>query len=180
MDLYQAIRLRAMRSVMRPDREFLIRKVLRWYSKTFFTPIAEVEEIPLEDVFQAYYEEMYEDMSEEDLEAERQELLITPEQRYDQIILEEANDAEMFEMGRMIAAEEAAKAKSTAKAKIVNQIVNLQHQQPGPIAPVEMSETDLPTAPRELPPGITMTFVDEDEFEAALDGFGAMSQPKKP
>lgn len=180
MDLHTAIRLRALRAVLRPDDAYHLRVVMRWYSKTFFTPLREVEELPLEEIWQAYYEEQYANMSDVELDHVKAELLTTDEQRYEQIVAEEAEEAEMFEMRRILEAEERAKAVAAQKEQQKNEIANVA-QKPGPILPVKLPETDLPSAlPNKLPPAITMTFVDEADFERELDGFGTMSQPEKP
>jgi hypothetical protein len=181
MDLIQAIRLRALRAVVQPDREYFLRRVMRWYSKTFFTPLAQVEDIPLEDLLQTFYEEEYGAMDPESLDAIKEELLRTDEERYQQILDEEADEAEMFEMGKMIAADEARKRLEAKKAK-AESISDLKQQKPGLITAKEMPEMDLPVAKvrsDKAPEGISMSFVDEADFEAELEGFGRMAQPKK-
>jgi hypothetical protein len=176
MDLYQALRLQALRAVMCPDKEYFIRRTLRWYSKTFHTPLHEVEDIPLEVVLQAFYEEHFEAMSQEDREAERQDLLVTKEQRYKQILAEEAEEAELFEIGKILAAEEEKKRKE-ASTKKTEQIAEIQHKT-GPILPMPMPETDLPSGiPTVLPEGISMSFADDADFDIDSDGLGA--EPKK-
>ena len=40
-----------------PSAEFSFRKLFRWYSKTFATPLHMVEKLPLYDILQAYYED---------------------------------------------------------------------------------------------------------------------------
>jgi hypothetical protein len=179
MDVYQAIRIRALRSVLSPDSSYLIRKIIRWYSKTFHMPLAQVEDIPIEDLLQAYWEERYEGMSEDQLAAEREELLTSPEARYERILAEEAEEAEMFEMGKIVAAEEAAKKRAQVSKPSDQPLTPLQHQTPQPIR--ELPEADLPVTklPKEMPPGITMTFVDDATFEAELEGYGTMAQPER-
>jgi hypothetical protein len=178
MDQYRAIRLRALGAVVKPNKDYIIRKVLRWYSKTFFTPLAQVEDLPLEDVFQAFYEEKYAEMSEEEVEAERQELLTSDQDRYEQILAEEAEEAEMFETGKLMAAQMRAKKALVATPQKGN-IADIRHQVPGPIRSMEAPESELPSVPRELPPGISMTFVSESDFEQELETLGAMSQPER-
>lgn len=179
MDLFTAIRLRALKAVVQPDQEYFYRRIMRWYSKTFFTPLAQVEDLPVEDVLQAYYEEEFANMSPEDLEKTRDEMLVTPEQHYESILAEEADEAEMFETSRILQAEEQRKKLEARKLKD-QKIADVQHRQAGPIKPVELPETELPTAQPMKPPGnISMTFMDEADFERELEGFGNMTQPKK-
>lgn len=179
MDTNTAIRLRALRAVMSPDRDYLIRTILRWYSKTFFTPLREVEDLPLEDVLRAYYEEQYAAMSDDERDRVRIDLLTTDEQRYTQIVAEEAEEADMFEVRRVLEAEERAKARAAEEKSRKDRIADVKHQANEQIMPIKARESDLPSLPKTLPPAITMTFVDEAEFEKELDGFGAMVQPEK-
>lgn len=179
MDLYTAIRIRAFRSVQVADKEYLIRSMLRWFSKTFFTPFETVEAMPLEDVMQAFYEEKYASMSEDDLEAEREELLVTDEQKLKRIMDEEASDAEMFEMARAIAEDEAKKkaGKKTADATKGQEMISpLRHPVPGLLKQVrEAPQANLPDASTKMPPGISMTFMEEDELQAEIARFEAMA-----
>jgi hypothetical protein len=186
VDIYTAIRIRAFRAVQAPDKDYLIRKVLRWFSKTFHTPIERVEELPLDDVMQAYYEDKYENMSPDELDAERQELITTDEQRYERILAEEANDAEMFEMARMIAAEEAAKKTSKVtdtKPDAKGVITPVRHPVPGLLKQVrKAAEAELPDGPppETLPSGIKMSFIEDSDLEAEIAKFEAMADGKKP
>lgn len=64
MDSTDALQVVSLLAVIRQDSDYLLRKIYRWYSKTFFTPLHEVEDLPLEDVLTAYFEEAYEMMPE--------------------------------------------------------------------------------------------------------------------
>jgi hypothetical protein len=61
--------------------EFLYRSKMREYSKTFSTPLHVVEDLPIEDVLLACWEDEYESMSLEDLEEIRDEAIKTQAQR---------------------------------------------------------------------------------------------------
>ncbi len=63
--------------VTAPDAEYEYRRVVRWYAKTFHTPIAQVREIPFEELLQDYYESVYEDMEDAEPDA-HDELERTP------------------------------------------------------------------------------------------------------
>ena len=72
----------AMRNVEREGVDFFYRRVCRWYSKNFYTPLHEVEDLPWKQILIAYFEEkfyeMYNSSSEEVLqEYERQRDLLT-------------------------------------------------------------------------------------------------------
>lgn len=173
MDNFTAIRISAFRAVTAPDQAYLIRKILRWYSKTFHTPLTAVEELPLEDVVRTYHEELFEEMSPEDREAERLLLLQTPEERLQKILAEEAEEAEMFQMRQILAQEEAAKKKAPAPVK------------PGEIAPIaprppikamdKEQELPAPKKEKELPPGIEMKFMPDDDLEAEIARVDALA-----
>lgn len=184
MDSYTAIRIRALRSVVVPDKDYLIRKILRWYSKTFFTPMKEVEEVlPLDVVLQAYFEERYEAMTPADLDEEKAELLLSPEERQKRIMAEEAEEAELLIMGRLVAAEAAAHKKAQTKKGLP--------QAPGPkpviasmgelpdVSPPPMrdSPSDLPAA--KIPPGIEMKFVEDDSLEKEIMALEALAEGRK-
>jgi len=51
------------------------RKICRWYSKNFYTPLHTINDLPRLDVLQAYYEDVYNDMSDVELHDEAQRLL---------------------------------------------------------------------------------------------------------
>lgn len=61
------------------DLEYQIRLITRWYSRTFYTPLTEVFKIPVEEILQAFYESRYEEMEPDDLESERQRLMLDDE-----------------------------------------------------------------------------------------------------
>lgn len=83
MDLYEAIEQEAMASVVEPDDEAWLRRVFRYYSKNFATPLHLVAQLPLEDVLRAFFEDVFESMSEEDREERIEWLLMTPQERRD-------------------------------------------------------------------------------------------------
>lgn len=62
-DLLRAIRRQALVDVHRgTDPGYVLRYVFRWYSEKFHTPLHEVDDLPMEDVFRAFYEVRYEEM----------------------------------------------------------------------------------------------------------------------
>ena len=56
MDIFEAVKLNALESVVNPDSEYYLRFMFRWYSKTFHTPLHMVPDLPLVEVLTAYYE----------------------------------------------------------------------------------------------------------------------------
>jgi hypothetical protein len=66
LDWPKALRILALKEALSDDQsyDFFLRKVFRWYSKTFSTPLHLVPTLPTFDVLQAYYEEGYCNMVE--------------------------------------------------------------------------------------------------------------------
>jgi len=178
----KAIEIQALLAVLRDDPGYGLRKTLRWYSKTFSTPLADVEEMPLEDVFQAYYEEKLGEMDEDALEGVRKELLESPEDKAERMKLEDAEQADADQYAKMVEEEEAQKKKKPAERAMDM----LKSPKQGDIVASKVAplirkekESNLPS-PVPIPPDITMQFaVDPDEFEKELEGFGLMDQPKR-
>jgi hypothetical protein len=81
VDFYQAIKTKALLAVLAPDLEAHVRHVQRFYSKTFHVPLRQVQDLSDEEVFQAYYEEVFEQMSPEERQEYIDELTETPEER---------------------------------------------------------------------------------------------------
>lgn len=63
MDPIETIRIQSMLNVMEGDFLYHYRRICRWYSKTFFTPLHQVMELEEEDVLQAFFESQFEDMT---------------------------------------------------------------------------------------------------------------------
>lgn len=81
MDLYEALMAKALRSVMKPDHDAFLRHVKRFVSKTFHTSLSAVEDLDEEELLTAYYEETFEQMSDEDREDLYDRLTETDEER---------------------------------------------------------------------------------------------------
>lgn len=66
-DSLRDLRLLALRAVLKPtkDPEYNLRRIFRWYSRTFNTPLHVVADLPLDDILQNYYEVTYEDLVSE-------------------------------------------------------------------------------------------------------------------
>lgn len=71
----------ALSSVLEGDDEAFIRHLFRWYSKTFFTPLAEVELLPLEYILLHYFETQYEELDSTDKHNLIIHLLESPQER---------------------------------------------------------------------------------------------------
>jgi len=80
MSYIRDLQLKAMLAVTEPDVEAQMRRIRRFYSKTFHTPLADVDVLDEEFVLQAYFEEIIEDMSPETREEFTEELVASPDE----------------------------------------------------------------------------------------------------
>jgi hypothetical protein len=176
MNHYDSLQLLAVRAVMKPDGEYRLRKIFRWYSTTFHTPLHLVDDLPLEDVLTAYYEQTCEEMNDEDREILLKELLETEEEKRAKQKAKDAEEAEAFEFARRLAAEaklEAAKAKLADVKPVV--------KAPSMLSAKDRREVKLPDSKpafEKLEPDVEIKFVEAGEFEKELEGFGIMT-PKE-
>ena len=156
MDLLTAIQLASMKAAEQPDHSACLRRVFRSYSKTFHTPLHTVEELPVEVVLTAYYEELYSEMDPKDRELEIAALLETEEQRKSRVAKKDSdaaavssilNDAALLEAIKVVG-----KKKNTAP-----KIGDPQKVDPTPGADGTPSKSTL-SLMREIPPDIAMIF----------------------
>lgn len=207
MDILLTARRLAMAAVLERDRDYQLRYIFRWYSKTFSTPLHQVEELPLQDVLQAWYETQYDalvadDAREEDLQNEMVELTETDEEAAARQMTESREQDEAEQFAKEIEEEERQKAVREAappplKKKATQQLIDaVTPERPAgpsmpeiPTAPSRpipqlprsiKSETELPRAPMsgELPPDVHISFVEPEEFERILEEEQSLKGPK--
>jgi len=65
--LYKSIQIKAIESVLDPDDQYSFRRICRWYSKTFHTPLQDVYNLDFEHVLSNYYESTFEEIPYNDL-----------------------------------------------------------------------------------------------------------------
>lgn len=159
MDSIIAAKILAMHAVYKEDGMFRLRKIFRWYSTTFHTPLHEVPDLPLEEILQAYFEDRYEGMTPEELEHEIQEAIEPQEEREARERTSssesEKKSIEDEEFARQVEAEEAAKRTGKHLEGLTTAV-----QQPESI----LRPTGPGIAP--IPPDIEMRFVSDDELGA--------------
>lgn len=113
MNFIHAIAADSLRSVMEDNHQHFIRKVLRWYSRTFHTPLHQAEELPLEYVLRAWFETYFEDLGEDERVEKARFLIESPEER---LAREQEAEADEDSFLAEVAAEAiAAKAKKSGK-----------------------------------------------------------------
>ena len=66
IDYIRSLQLLALEAIEMQDSDSFYRKVCRWYSKTFYTPLTTVEDMPTDQVLLTYYEETLSEMYEAD------------------------------------------------------------------------------------------------------------------
>jgi len=78
-------RLAALRAVIDPDTYADYRKICRWFSRTFNTPLLEVYDLSSDFVLQHYLEDQYEALEHDERRAMLIELTETPEERIERL-----------------------------------------------------------------------------------------------
>lgn len=162
MEYFDAIRALALRSVVTEDREYRLRTIFRWYSKTFFTPLHTVDELPLEEVLRHYYESKYEGLENEELQAEINEFLETPEEKVARLRREDEEKADNESFMKHVA-------KNAEKKKLENLVA--------PLTPILSSGMMKEAEIRDIkppPPDIKIQYVDKKILDDEMEGFGSM------
>lgn len=156
-----------------PDSDYWLRKIFRWYSHYFATPLHEVEDLPLVDVLRAWYEQAYEDMEEQDLdqlvarmsipEAKQREL-DREEDRLKSLEFEDMQDAEV-QNAKIDAMHRMGDAVVTTGNALSNMIREMRAAG-GKESSLVGTTRKMPS---KLPPDIRMQFVDPEELERELN-----------
>lgn len=173
MNWVQDLKILAAHSVVKKDPDYLLRNLFRWYSVKFATPLHIVETIPLEDILQHYYEVQYEECNEVELERELINLLEDENSLKSRQREEDLKEAEDFEFAMITKAEEKSKKSKQKPAVSLDKAKQIER---GYVDPKPVTLSSL----KQIPPDITLNFIDSDEdFEAMLNtGFGPAD--KKP
>lgn len=192
MNLFEAIQVAALWEVAnarRPkpktvgDSGYALRRIFREYSKLFHVPLTEVENLPIEDVLRDYYEEKFESLGQEDLEAAVQDALVTPDELRERQMAEDEQEFYSVQDKLDIIAEEVEHAAKIALKKLADIKAGIAPA-PNPMQVARMSAepTLIPTT-RTAPDveAIKMEFQDPDDFDFDADtiggGFGILDKP---
>ena len=173
MNYFDSLKLIALRAVMKPDGEATYRSICRWYSTTFHTPLHVVEELPQEDVLTAHFEATYEDMTEEERREVLSQLLETEEEKKAKRRAKDEEEAESFNFARRMAQEARQEA---AKKKLAE--VKAPPKAPSMLSARDRAEGMLPNSKpsfEKLEPDVHIKFVEAEDFEKELEGFGTMT-----
>lgn len=122
IDYAKAVRILALREVAREEStpEYSLRRVLRWYSRTFHTPLHVVYRLPVHDILVAYYEETFQgwkDNSAAEYLEELRELSMTEEEAAAEAMRRARDAAEDWRLARESEEENAAAEARAAKKR---------------------------------------------------------------
>jgi len=121
MNNLRAIKLLAMAAVVSEGDEYNLRYLQRWYSREFSTPLADVMDIPVDDLLQAYFEVRYEELAGPDRKQEIEKLLETEKEHELRCREEDAREAADLEFSRRVSAA-ARKQPTTPISEAVSQV----------------------------------------------------------
>jgi hypothetical protein len=184
LDLLKATRLLAFAAVEKRDADYLLRYILRWYSRTFATPLHEVDALPLEDVLEHYFECQAEDMEDEDKDEVLARLIETRSERLER----EAKEAEEAVADDAFYKATLAEAAAARVATTTTDLNRKLKDDDGPIVPLAIMGERLPVTfedastkvdpkIKKISEGIRMEFVDAKEIEG-LSEWDVLSDPK--
>lgn len=156
-----------------------LRQLYRWYSKTFFTPLHEVADLPLPFILQAFWEERYSHMDKDELEEERQRLLETDEERLARELKKEADEAGTENLMASLEAELKNGGKPPSVSKKLEDV-----KPPEPVKTRrKIPEVNLPTpeqTPPMLPEAVKIQFAPTDFFDELADRLDAIEPKEDP
>lgn len=112
MDHIRSIRLIALNNAISKDAlpdDAIWRRIARYYSKNFNTPLHLVDTLPRLDVIQTYYEDVYESLEDNDLHQELDTVLV-PSDSVSTSVKKEKEDAEMDTLVKQLEEENQKKA----------------------------------------------------------------------
>lgn len=156
MDMFRAIKTLALLEVTAKykSENYELRRVRRWYSQTFFTPLHLVDDLPIFQLMQAYYENGFEQMEPNELNEALIEITQTPEERAAALTKEQRAESDDDLFFKEVQAE-ALQQKSLPKPETRPAL---------PISRTLAAETQLPNV--KLPPAeLKMTFITPEELE---------------
>ena len=123
LDEVESIQRQALMSVLEPNMEDFIRKICRWYSRAFYTPLHLVERMPLDYVAKHYFEYYYENMDDEDQDGALEYLSMSEEERVNKKRKEE-EDLKNF--NEEAVKEEFEKKKKKNRTRFISELKNVK------------------------------------------------------
>lgn len=132
-NIYKHFKLKALDSTLDPDDGYIYRKICRWYSTNFATPLHKVYKLPVQQILINYYEASLEKVKHNDV------IDIAIEDFFPQMLEQQEQDDEAF-----LKALEEEQAIALARLQASN-ISKISHNKP-PIShnkPLEKKEDDI-------------------------------------
>lgn len=187
MHVFEAVRVIALRNVVKENNpDYFMRRVYRWYSKTFHTPLHVVDELPPEFILQHYWEEHFEDMEDMQLVNHVKAATKTEAEKKKEDKDWDAQQAEEVEFAQAIGSsigKKDAKIKDLKpepiKPLISEEMAAQQSTLEKQVERLDGSVAEMLNNIKELPPNIHMVF---GEIPAADDDYGddSIPVPKRP
>ena len=171
MDWYKSLRILSLKEVVSddPSEDYFKRKVFRWYSTNFATPLNQVYDLPEGHIMQAYYEHSFEGMEPHELKEECRRLCMTEAEENRKKDFEDFDKLEDWRFEKE--AEEESFNPKTVKTVEHGTLGQIQKKTPKSQTKKTINkagdETSMPTGEGVLPDGagISMSFVDLEELD---------------
>jgi hypothetical protein len=166
MDFYKTIKILCLGSVLNPDEEYELRRIFRFYSAKFNTPLHLVPELPLEEILTAYFESEFEGMAEDKISSLAFELTETREEKSRKSLEEERRAVEDYEFLKRIEIE--GKKGKDPLSKAADNLIEATKVLSESIKAFKPSkEAELPkdVDQNTLPPDVSISFTDDLDAE---------------
>lgn len=174
----KATRLLAFRAVNKRDPEYVFRHILRWYSRTFNTPLHEVEELPIDEVMTHFFECRYEDMSDHELDEEEEDLLLTDAEKKAKKEKQKNDEVDDDDFYELMKAQASGSSPGTKPVTADGAIVTAEPLPLGLPANFQKLADTAEAAEKQIPPDIKMTFVSDKELED-MESWDLLGPPSK-
>lgn len=192
MDLFESIQIQAMQGIIDPNDDAWLRKIFRLYSKTFATPLHIVRCLPIEDVLMAFFEDIFENMSDEDRDERIDWLLMSPEERAEtsDIKISQKDDQFLSNLNSEVTSGEMIGLPKEQKKRVIPTSVDN-----GPVSTQKLAElikktnhkaksagTQIPSPKKKIEkelPEIKMSFDNSNLNNSSWDNLDPLAPPRK-
>lgn len=178
MDVVEAIQFLALKAVIAEDGDFLMRRIARWYSVTFHTPLHLVEELPNEYILTHFFEYSFDKMEKRQRNKILRQLTETAQEKKEREEQEKKekgiSDEEYLAKVQKEMARKAKKRKEKAQKAVSDMKKDSERDALSPSAVAAVIRDALPgvpTPPIDQLPNIEMS------FDSNLDDVDALSIP---
>lgn len=155
-----------MTSVVEPDWEAFLQGVFEWYSSTYYTPLYDVMELPVDYVLYTYYRGVYKQMEVDERYNEAIFLLETPQERAARKLADKKSDDEFMRQAQQHNAGVSKKLPSKVEA-LLAKMKEKKERKEIPLKEKPLPEIVLPQPSEEEE--ITIKYMSDADFEAELD-----------